>query len=106
PPGTPCVPEPVPLQTIQPHDGDRFGSLIHAGLPNGFPSRTAKLLQRLFRWILPLKESNLTEDAAFPAVPTRERALSTGKVIWVLGNSGKSLSTCPLTERAVTSIEA
>src|SRR5438552_4090350 len=69
-------------------------------------NRTAKLFQRFLRWILPLKESNLTEDAAFPAVPTRERALSIGKEIWVLGISGKSLSTCPLTERAVTSIEA
>src|SRR6266550_826958 len=82
------------------------GSSSHAYCCRTAARRTAKLFQRFLRWILPLKESNLTEDAAFPAVPTRERALSMGKEIWLLGKSGKSFSTCPLTDRAITSIEA
>ena len=30
-----------------------------------------ELVQRFLRWILPLKESSLTDDAAFPIVPAK-----------------------------------
>src|SRR5579862_9233593 len=50
--------------------------------------------QRFLRWILPLKESNLTEDAAFPMVPAKALPARTTKEEWA-GCKGKSFSTLP-----------
>jgi len=60
---------------------------------------------RFLRWILPEKDNNLTEEAAFPMVPAKALPAFTTKELCV-GCSWKSFSTLPWVERAITSIEA
>ena len=61
--------------------------------------------QRFLRWILPLKESNFTCDAALFMVPAK--ALPAREMNGTRsGCKVKSLMTCPLTELATTSMEA
>ncbi len=77
--------------------GSRFtATVVHPASP---------MIQRFLRWILPLKESNLTEDAASPIVPAKALPARATKEV-CSGCRRKSFSTCPWTERATTSIEA
>src|SRR6202035_2792851 len=90
--------EPVPVFPVLVFDLPKRFCTPFSPMGQGYCSR-------FLRWILPLKESKLTEDAAWPTVPAKALPARGTKDV-CSGCNVKSFSTRPCTERATTSIEA